>query len=330
MLAYKKMSSTNKHGLSRDIPSDIKRQVRQNSKFGCVMCRSAFYQYEHIKPEFKDALKHDPEAICLLCGRCHDKVTKGFLSKETVLKAYIDTKTNNEVSAPFDAFDLSAKNLNIKFGDCVFHLTEKLIVIDNTNILSINPPDNEYLFPTISGFFCDVDGNRLFSIEKNEWSGSIDTWDSEIIGNEITIRLGKGKIALRLRSKPPDTVEIVDLNMMFGKSHILVSKDGLKVGRIEKNKQVYIGIRYLECWGSRIGVLVNSNTMKNPRFNGLRIVGGEGIDLVGTGIRLGVRSGSSYMHGLTLEFADKHKTIISTFPLLTSLEGKTEVLPPRI
>ena len=55
----------NRFGLSRYIPEDIKRLVRQNSKFGCVVpgCRISFYEYEHILPEFKDARAHDPEKI---------------------------------------------------------------------------------------------------------------------------------------------------------------------------------------------------------------------------------------------------------------------------
>ena len=40
----------NRHGLSRHIPASVTREVRQRSKFGCVMCRIGFYEYEHINP----------------------------------------------------------------------------------------------------------------------------------------------------------------------------------------------------------------------------------------------------------------------------------------
>ena len=69
------MDATNKHDLSRAIPAKVKLDVRQRSKFGCVICRSAVCQYEHIDPEFADAKSHEAEHICLLCGSCHDKVT---------------------------------------------------------------------------------------------------------------------------------------------------------------------------------------------------------------------------------------------------------------
>lgn len=41
----------NQHGLQRGIPDPIKREIRQRSKFDCVVCRSGLFNYEHIEPE---------------------------------------------------------------------------------------------------------------------------------------------------------------------------------------------------------------------------------------------------------------------------------------
>lgn len=71
--------TTNKHGFSRYIPQETKLEIRRRSKFGCVVCRCAFYQYEHIIPEYHDADEHNPDNMCLLCGHCHDKVTRGIV-----------------------------------------------------------------------------------------------------------------------------------------------------------------------------------------------------------------------------------------------------------
>ena len=73
-----KRSDRNKHGLTRDIPNDVKRKVRQRDGFGCVICGSAFYTYEHFDPEFVEAENHDPHGICLLCGTCHRRKTSGL------------------------------------------------------------------------------------------------------------------------------------------------------------------------------------------------------------------------------------------------------------
>src|ERR1043166_7485858 len=71
------MDETNKHGLSRYIPADVRRDVRHRSKFGCEIGRRGFYQYEHIDPTFENALKNDPSRICCLCGSCHDSISRG-------------------------------------------------------------------------------------------------------------------------------------------------------------------------------------------------------------------------------------------------------------
>jgi hypothetical protein len=52
---------TNNHGLSRDIPDHVAREVRQRCGFGCVCCGSALYQYHHFDPLFREALYCAPK-----------------------------------------------------------------------------------------------------------------------------------------------------------------------------------------------------------------------------------------------------------------------------
>src|SRR5467141_5394733 len=71
----------NAHGLSRDIPESIKREVRQRCGFGCIICGSAVVQYHHFSPAYVDALEHRAEGITLLCGRCHDKARSASIEE---------------------------------------------------------------------------------------------------------------------------------------------------------------------------------------------------------------------------------------------------------
>src|SRR5664280_824966 len=80
----------NQHGLRRTIPPDIKRLVRVNAGFGCVICGSSIVDYEHVDPTFANAREHNPDCITLLCIQHHGKVTRGFLSKESVKVAMRD------------------------------------------------------------------------------------------------------------------------------------------------------------------------------------------------------------------------------------------------
>lgn len=320
----------NRNGLSRLIPKDIKLEIRRRSKFGCVICRHAFYQYEHIIPEFHDAYEHNPDNMCLLCGHCHDKVTRSMLSKQTVKEKYIHTQQSTDIKKPFDSIDLNHNNILVKLGSCIFKNSKCLIFLDGVIVLAIEPPEEGSHFPVLSGYFSDDDGNELFRIHKNEWQGSNDAWDTEIIENEIIIRTSKKKVALHLRMLPPDSIEVVKLDMRIGQSHILLTEDELKVGRITSDAEYYVGIGRLECSGADIGVLVDSKHTPYPNFTGFTMGGYQGIDIHGTGIKLAVGGCSFYIKHLCIEDANKTRTIVTKCPLTTSIECFETVYPPRL
>src|SRR5689334_6226345 len=112
------MAKPNKHGLSRDIPKRIKREVRRRSRFGCVLCRSGIYDYEHIDPEFADARKHDPDKICCLCPSCHALVTRGQRSKAMVAQAYdeIQKAAPDKVASPTGPLDFHTGTAELTIG----------------------------------------------------------------------------------------------------------------------------------------------------------------------------------------------------------------------
>jgi hypothetical protein len=99
----------NQYGLPRDIPEPIRRQVRQECGFGCVVCGFAIIQYHHFEPPFEQAVIHDPNGIALLCGHCHD-LARSCWSKEKVARArrhprtFADrcTRDSFELNHPFD------------------------------------------------------------------------------------------------------------------------------------------------------------------------------------------------------------------------------------
>ena len=112
----------NRFGLSRDIPNETKRLIRQRCGFGCVVCGSAFYQYEHVDPNFADARVHDPERIALLCGSCHDRVTRGALSKETVKRWALHPRAK-ELGFSFGPFDIGLHRPVIVAGTLTGRMT---------------------------------------------------------------------------------------------------------------------------------------------------------------------------------------------------------------
>jgi hypothetical protein len=133
------MSKINRHGLSRDIPDPMAREIRQRCGFGCVNCRKALYTYEHVDPTFAEAKAHDPSCIVLLCGGCQDSVTRGFLSKDTVKEKAHHPKCLED-GFSFGAFDIGAGPVEIILGTIVARNAQTLIRICGENIFSVTSP----------------------------------------------------------------------------------------------------------------------------------------------------------------------------------------------
>jgi len=220
----------NKYGLSRYIPSSIRRKVRQNSGYGCVVCGNAIYEYEHIDPVFVDARKHLAKGITLLCSACHTNKTRGLWSKEKIIRAMNAPYCKQSGHSNFQMDIDSSKDFTINVCGNVFVKTKKIIEIDDKNILSIEPPENyNYPVPRISASFFDSDCNEIAWISDNEWFGSSDAFDIETSGSEITIRKKVGQLSLVLKFLPPNDILIEKINMSYNNNKIIGTKNDFKV-----------------------------------------------------------------------------------------------------
>ena len=217
------MAEVNIHGLSRTIPDEIKRKVRQECGFGCVCCGLAIATYEHIDPSFKDATEHDPSKMAYLCGSCHDRVTRGAWSKQRILDARQNPWCIKNQRC-HDSFDVSAPDTTIWAGPNEIININKILSIDNNVILAIEQPEQMGEPYAISGDFYDDTGRLLFKIIRNEWLGSIKSWDIETVGRTTTIKKGAGKIALRITALPPSGIIIERADMYFRHTRFTVNE----------------------------------------------------------------------------------------------------------
>jgi hypothetical protein len=320
----------NQYGLDRNIPAAVKREVRQRSRFGCVVCRRAIYQYEHIDPEFYQAREHDPERICLLCGACHDKVTCGRLSKATVAHKYNEIASGGSPKSAYDEFDLSKAPIVIKLGSAIFSHCEKFIEIDGKTILAIRAPEGSGAPPLLSGIFTGDDEQALLSIQENVWTGSHAAWDIECVGTRTTIRKKARGISLQFRVDPPHEIHIERLDMRYGRFRLRFNAGLFSIEHVMPDRELSISMARFECLGSRSCIQLDSRALEDPNIQGLSMVGGEGVHLVGTGIKLGVGSGRMCILGLKVEDATRTQTTTVFYPLEKDLVGIYEVTKPRL
>jgi hypothetical protein len=208
------MAERNRYGLGRYIPSEIRSEVRKRCGFGCVICGLALFDYEHFDPDFKDADKHDPLSITLLCMQCNQKRNRRVLSVETVRKANANPICLQQGFSS-ETFDFGSDPIEVVFAGVTFIDCKSLIHIHGISMLSIAQPESGHGPFRLSGLFSDRDGLTTLRITDNEWIVGADNWDVECCGPQIIIRKAKNDIALSLRSEPPKRLVVEQLDMEF-------------------------------------------------------------------------------------------------------------------
>lgn len=190
----------NRHDLSREIPPDVKRAVRQRDGFGCVVCGSALVTYEHFAPEFAHAKKHDVDGICLLCPNHHYGKGK-FVSRKAIERAKAKSKSIAQGYAA-GVLDVGDSFPGITVGSVTGKGCSVLLHVDGVDVVSISSPEEEGAPYTVNACILDFGGNKVLEIVENELRAYTSNWDCELIGGALTIRNAPRSIGLRARLEP--------------------------------------------------------------------------------------------------------------------------------
>lgn len=303
-------STKNRYGLSRHIPDHIKRTIRQNSKYACVVpnCRNVIYEYEHLIPEFKDAKTHDPEKMCLTCPT-HNPGKQGInreelYSKEQLINFYKSIKEtkepievrNNDIFYGFD------KNIKIHIGGLICENIQSLIEINGKNIFSfiINP--NKTLFaPDIhfNGRFEKPTGELLCEIKENEWLSNSNHGDLIYKNGVLSIFDEYQNPIFTIRKVPADNTLIIDnLNLWVHPFHIYIAGGELVVARYDTNNN-YIAAK-IEATISHqdVAIRLSSDNISNlVDFDPSKLSysGNYGFRMTNNGIATAFGHGISYI-----------------------------------
>lgn len=254
----KRKKKFNKFGLSRYIPADIEREIRRNCGFGCVNCGSAFYQYEHIDPPFSLAKSHETENIALLCGGCHDRVTRGHLSKKTI-KEKLKSPAALRKGFSFGILDSGSNIPTVILGNAIFKNIVYPLQLAGDPIFSVSMPEEEGAPININAYLADKNGKELLRIENNVWKTPSLHWDVQLIGNRLQINNAKRDIALVFRTELPDKFIVERLSMMH-KGNFIESKE-LDSVRIITSKGIELLTQSVELSNGLIGLIVNENSI---------------------------------------------------------------------
>jgi hypothetical protein len=177
----------------RDVPSSVKRQLRQEAGFGCCRCGHPFIEYHHIIPWAEDE-HFRPTDMMALCGQCHPLCTVGALTETDQRK--LKSRPKNIVDNLLRGH-LFVNATELAVNLCGGRMIEvpRLLVVGTETIIGARLDDGDGRV-LISALVHDSSGRAIARLQDNEWSMAPgDVWDFDVHALQATVRQGPRDIA---------------------------------------------------------------------------------------------------------------------------------------
>ncbi len=207
--------ATNRLGLTRSIPTAVKRAVRKRCGFGCVVCGDAIIEYHHMTVGFAAASEHDEKKITLLCGACHSKVTRGIWSNAKI-EDHNDNPYCIKNEGALTALDIGSDPPTIVFAGSEFRDCRIPVRIYDYPFVLLNPPDAPGSPASISAFFANSRGEPSLIISNNEILLRSENWDATASGKQFNIFESERSKNLTLTIEPRKSISVdrIESNML--------------------------------------------------------------------------------------------------------------------
>jgi len=212
------------------IPETIKRSVRARCGFGCVICGSPIFEYDHIV-EYSKVLAHDEDNITLLCKSHHDMKTSGRMNPRFLRSANQNPcNSKRRFTPPAEAAITGSSDFILHLGGnkYPFILTRgreaPVVVLDGLPFLSLSSESGCVL---ISLTLYDDVRRPVLIVERGEIAVSTGVWDYKFEGRVLTIRSARYKVLVKLRFEPTD-IKILS-GKMTGPLGSTLSIDGTSI-----------------------------------------------------------------------------------------------------
>lgn len=279
------MVETNKFGLSRNIPSDVKREVRQKCGFGCVICHHAIIQYHHLSPGYANVRIHDPNEIVLLCPTHHQQADKRL--SDSYIRKCMRLKNS----------DFAWDKMNIS-NDC--RLIVAGSVFENTSIVLIDygrpiiwiERVAPHLPPLISAIITNDKKETVMHIHQNEIIYQSVLYDVEGRGEKTIIRRKRGEILVEFSINEKE-VNFTRLHMtLLGCKVDAHHKSGIKVSTISVDEMSISGATFSDIAAINIGHRLRAAPSEKRRTQMINYVPIYGF----CGQRMGFLADDDFIH----------------------------------
>lgn len=190
-----------------------------------MICGNAIITYEHFNPPYKDARRHDPKGMTLLCGAHQLETSKQLLSKETIAQADSDPFCKR-VGYAKHLFDLGGRKPKLVIGGADVSECGPRIEIDGETMFQILPPDSRSSRWRLSCRFINQDGTTMCAIVENELVLKSESVDIVQQANRFSI-MSDNETVLELELQAPDTLLLKKYCLFTKNGRVIVGTENL-------------------------------------------------------------------------------------------------------
>lgn len=210
------------------IPEPLKRELRQEAYFGCVICGNPIIEYHHIEPYHKVKC-HEKSNLVVLCPEHHHRANCGEIFKKKVIEAK-NKPFNNEVKFIGKEFFLREySKTKIKIGSNISETASTILQIDNKKLFTIEQDKDGYA--VINAEFYNEKNKLIAVIENNEWKAYKEAklWDISYSPGHLVIKSNKGRVFLEL--KLIDEYIEIKTKFHYNNKNVSIGKKEIKIGK---------------------------------------------------------------------------------------------------
>ncbi|MCE6987471.1 HNH endonuclease [Dyadobacter sp. CY323] len=170
------------------IPLSVARQVRQECYFGCVLCGSPVFHYDHIE-EYSVVKEHKADNLALLCASHHNDKTTKKIDAATIKEARLNPFNKNKaLTAGHPIFE--SRNIDVTLGNIkiLANLTEDrefyVMCVNGIAYISITL-ENGWL--SLSMAVTNDDGKILLAVDRGNIQVALNIFDYTYVGDRLII-----------------------------------------------------------------------------------------------------------------------------------------------
>lgn len=226
-----------------DIPSEIRRQLRKETLFGCCKCGNPILEYHHIKP-YHIVKCHNPADMIAICPNCHHSIDS---YTEAQQRSFKENPYNKSKDNPKGQLVVPQNICAVTTGTLFLLGDGPIIKSGNETYLEIFVSEQGLLEISLKLF--DKANNLILEIERNDWKkGNTSVWDIEFKHKSKLLEIKEKKGVINLKVDAHKLPVEIQGKFWISKNFVSLSNQGISIDNLRIIKPAikpeYIKLHY--------------------------------------------------------------------------------------